>query len=64
MSSLQIGQKVEIDVFGLRLSGFAGDENQVTGTIVEMGPGTITVRVEKGAAFASEVTVSPGRLRF
>lgn len=63
MSSLQIGQEVEIDLFGLRLPGLAIGESQATGRIVALGPGTITVRLQIGDDSGSEVTVSPGRLR-
>ncbi len=63
-SPYEIGQKVEVDLFGLRVRGPEPDSGQAIGTIVAMGPGTITVRIDPGdAESAPEVTVSPGRLR-
>jgi hypothetical protein len=64
MSFFEIGQKVEIDVFGLRVPGLGSGYEQATGTVVALGPGIITVRLDVGGSHASEVTVSPGRVRW
>jgi hypothetical protein len=62
MTSLELGQKVEIDLFGLHVPGLGYGASQATGVVVALGPGTITVRLEDAMA-SSEITVSPGRLR-
>jgi hypothetical protein len=52
-----IGERVEVDLFGLQTRG---DFQQVaSGTIVALAPGTITVRLDDHHA---EVTVGPSRL--
>lgn len=61
--SFEIGQKVEIDLFGLRVPGMDAGEEQAIGTVVALGPGIITVRLETGRSHESEVTISPGRVR-
>jgi hypothetical protein len=53
-----IGERVEVDLFGLRSLG-DGHDRVATGTIVELAPGSITVRLDGRLA---EVTVGPARL--
>jgi ribosome maturation factor RimP len=53
-----IGERVEVDLFGLRYVA-DGDDLVATGTIVELAPGSITVRLDGRHA---EVTVGPARL--
>ena len=53
-----IGEKVEVDLFGLRVVGQL-QHAVASGTIVELAPGSITVRLDDRAA---EVTVGPARL--
>jgi hypothetical protein len=53
-----IGERVEVDLFGLRSFG-DGHDAVATGTIVELAPGSITVRLDGHLA---EVTVGPARL--
>jgi hypothetical protein len=62
--SYEIGQRVEIDVFGLRVPGLTASDAQATGTVVALGPGIITVRLETSGSRPSEVTISPGRVRW
>jgi hypothetical protein len=59
--SLEIGQRVRLDLFGLRLPG-PGDEHRGEGTVIGLGPGIITVQVERADGALSEVTVSLGRV--
>jgi hypothetical protein len=57
----KIGQRVEVDLFGLRVSGSGLDGGTVAaGTIVALAPGSITVRLDAHAE--TEVTVGPARL--
>jgi hypothetical protein len=63
MPFLEVGQRIEVDVFGLHVPGLASGEAQATGTVVALGPGVITVRLELGDRHPPEVTVSRGRLR-
>jgi hypothetical protein len=62
MRPIHIGQRVEIDLFGLQV----GDGGRVgpagTGTVVALDPGVITVRLEHGLGAPSEVTVSQRRV--
>jgi hypothetical protein len=61
MSHLQIGQRIQIDLFGMRLGDPHRWDAPAEGTVVGLAPGVITVRLE-GYGGASEVTVSPGRI--
>jgi hypothetical protein len=64
MPFLEVGQKIEVDVFGLHVPGLRSGEAQAMGTVVALGPGVITVRLEcLGDRQSPEVTVSRGRLR-
>jgi hypothetical protein len=54
-----IGERVEVDLFGLRVIG-TPQHGVATGTIIELAPGSITVRLDDRTA---EVTVGPARLR-
>ena len=60
MSQLQIGQRVQIDLFGMRLGALRWDA-PAEETVVGLGPGVITVRLEREGG-VSEVTVGPGRI--
>jgi hypothetical protein len=62
MSSLHIGQTVNIDLFGLQLPGIGAGQSQAKATVVALGPGVITVRVDL-IGRPAEVTISPGRVR-
>jgi hypothetical protein len=55
-----IGQRVEVDLFGLRVEGILDGATVASGTIVAMHWGTITVRLDSHAQ--PEVTVGPARL--
>jgi hypothetical protein len=55
----KIGERVEVDLFGLRVVGGLQDGVAV-GTIIELAPGSITVRLDDRPA---DVTVGPARLR-
>jgi hypothetical protein len=63
MPFLEVGQRIEIDVFGLQVPGLRSGEDQAMGTVVALGPGVITVRLDLQQVHAPEVTVSRGRLR-
>ena len=63
MPFLEVGQKIEIDVFGLNVPGLRSSDSEVMGTVVALGPGVITVQVEVNEFQWQEVTVSRGRLR-
>ena len=53
-----IGERVEVDLFGLRTIGYQ-KAGVALGTIVELAPGSITVRLDDHDA---DVTVGPARL--
>ena len=53
----EIGEKVEVDMFGLRVGQV--QDAVVSGTIVELAPGSITVRLDD---WPTNVTVGPARL--
>ena len=59
--SLQIGQRIHIDLFGLRVAAF---DSRAAGTVVALGPGVITVRLERADGAYADVTVSPGRIEW
>jgi hypothetical protein len=63
MPFLEVGQKIEIDIFGLHLPGLGSGEAQAMGTVVALGPGIITVQLELNERQSQEVTVSRGRVR-
>jgi hypothetical protein len=61
MPKTRIGEKVAIDVFGLRRPGGSDWKNGIiSGTIIALDPGTITVRVDDPEH--TEVTVGPARV--
>jgi hypothetical protein len=60
MSSLQVGQRVQVDLFGMRLPH--REQGAAECTIVALDPGVITVRLDGSGRGTSEVTVSPGRI--
>lgn len=61
MSQLQVGQRIAVDLFAMRVPGHA--DHEAEGTIVDLGPGVITVRVERAGHGPAEVTVSVGRVQ-
>jgi hypothetical protein len=61
--SLQLGQKIQVDLYGMRFSGLPPGESQAEGTVVQLEPGVIMVRLRRGDGAVSEVTVSPGRIQ-
>jgi hypothetical protein len=64
MPFLEVGQRIEIDVFGLHVPGLRPGAAEAIGTVVALGPGIITVRLELlGDRHPPEVTVSRGRVR-
>jgi hypothetical protein len=63
MASLEIGQRINVDLFGLGAPGRASRYSQASGTVTELGPGVITVRLELERGHVSDVTVSLGRVR-
>ncbi len=60
MRPIDIGQRVEIDLFGLHVG--EGGSGAGTGVVVALDAGVITVRLERGPAGPSEVTVSQRRV--
>jgi hypothetical protein len=62
MSQLEIGQMVEVDLFGLSLSGSLPHNARSMATVVDLGPGTIVVRLDLEGRPSAEVTVGPGRI--
>ena len=54
-----IGERVEVDLFGLRTTSDMPQVGSASGTIVALTPGAITVRLDDRHA---EVTVGPARL--
>ena len=55
-----IGQRVEVDLFGLCApAGALSGATVASGIIVGLAPGTITVRLDSAGA---EVTIGPARL--
>ncbi len=60
--SLELGQRIHVDLFGMRLSGLPPGESHAEGTVMELAPGVITVRLRRGDGRVSDVTVSPGRI--
>jgi hypothetical protein len=61
-TSLELGERVQINLFGLRLAGRPAGDAPATGTVVGLGPGVITVRLQLESGSLSDVTVSPGRI--
>ena len=60
MRPTKIGERVEVDLFGLRAgSEFQFDDGVGRGTIIALAPGTITVRLDLGSAV---VTIGPARV--
>jgi hypothetical protein len=59
MRPTKIGERVEIDVFGLWTTGELQQKGIASGTIIALAPGTITVRLD---GRTSEVTVGPSRV--
>jgi hypothetical protein len=64
MRPTKIGQRVEVDLFGLRPPDGATltAVNVALGTVVGLAPGTITVRLDARPGLDAEVTVGPARL--
>lgn len=60
--SLEIGQRIHLDLFGMRLAGPLVREHRAAGTVVGLRPGVITVQVEGDDGALAEVTVSLGRI--
>jgi hypothetical protein len=59
MQHTRIGERVEVDLFGLRLTSDLPRAPIARGIIVAIAPGTITVRLEGRRV---EITVGPNRL--
>jgi hypothetical protein len=60
--TLAIGQRIQLDLFGMRLPGLRSGDRRGAGTVVGLGPGVITVLLDAGVGPAAEVTVSLGRV--
>jgi hypothetical protein len=60
MSQLRVGQRVQVDLLGMRLPH--QEDGAVDCTIVALGPGVVTVRLDGAGRGFSEVTVSPERI--
>jgi hypothetical protein len=60
--SLEIGQRIQLDLFGMRMSGLRSPDSRAAGTVVGLGPGVITVLLDEADGPPSEVTVSLGRV--
>ena len=57
-----MGQRIQIDLFGMRVPGLGGDGLCVEGTVIGLAPGVVTVQLAREDGGLSEVTVSPGRI--
>jgi hypothetical protein len=62
LTSLALGERIQINLFGLRLAGRPAGDSPTEGTVVGLAPGVITVRLQLDDGGHSEVTVSPGRI--
>ena len=60
--SLEIGQRIQVNLLGMRLVGIRAGSACAEVTVVGLGPGVITVRLERDDGGLSDVTVSPGRI--
>ena len=62
MRPTKIGERVEVDLCGLRTPGGSARWDAVVapGTVVGLAPGSITIRLDE--QFGSVVTVGPARL--
>jgi hypothetical protein len=60
--SLELGQRIQVDLFGMRVAGLHGAAAPVEVTVVGLAPGVVTVQLERDDGGLSEVTVSPGRI--
>jgi hypothetical protein len=62
MRATKIGQRVDVDLFGLRLPGGDSPWDAVvaSGIVVGIAPGSITVRLDEH--LEAEITVGPARL--
>jgi hypothetical protein len=61
-TTLEIGQRIQLDLFGMRLPGLRSRDSRAAGTVVGLGPGVITVLLDGVEGPESEVTVSLGRV--
>jgi len=59
---LETGQRISIDVSGLRLPGAGWSDSRADGVVLDVAPGVITVRLELDGGEHHEVTVSPQRI--
>jgi hypothetical protein len=62
MLFLEAGQRISIDLTGLRLPGARPAQPCADGFVVHVAPGVITVRLELGDGEQLDVTVSPHRI--
>ena len=62
MLFLEAGQRISVDVSGLRLPKIRPAEACADGVVVDVAPGVITVRLELGDGEQLDVTVSPYRI--
>ena len=60
MPSIGLSQRIEIDLFGLQVPGQSSFAASGTGTVVAVGSGVITVRLDSSPGM--EVTVSAHRV--
>ena len=58
MPQLYLGEKIQVDLFGLSPQNFGSD--LVEGTVVDLAPGVVTVKLERDD---QEVTVGPRRIQ-
>jgi hypothetical protein len=61
MTKIEIGSEVEVDLFGLQLSGAALTQRAIA-TVIGFRPGIIIVRVDLPGRGPTEVAVSAGRI--
>ena len=62
MYFLEAGQRINVDLSGLRVSGEWAAEPTGAGVVVDIAPGAITVRLECEGCHHREVTVSLQRI--
>jgi hypothetical protein len=63
MKFFQPGQKVNVDVFGLGRPGSAlASVGLIGGTVVELAPGTVIVRLDSSSGGPLEIAVGPRRV--
>jgi hypothetical protein len=61
MAFIQVGQEVEVDLFGLQVAGTVLTQT-APATVVGFGPGTVIVRLALHGRGRTELTVNSARI--